>query len=283
MQRRIEVRGSAVTISYVDTQGPVAGPPVVLVHGLGGRWQHWARVIPAISARRRVLALDLPGFGGSSSLPKGALDLPMLADVVAALTRELSLERVIFVGHSFGGLVGTTFATRHRELTDRLVLVGSTLQSFQRTLAGSLRPWLTRPRTALAAVTELGHAALPVPKALRGPIARSRVLRVLALWPFVHAAHRLSAEDARLLIDGAGARGVVPTARVIGRAGGWERVAVDVPVTLINADRDRIAPLADLRAYTGRADKVLVVKDSGHLPMLERREAFLSALRDAGV
>ncbi len=272
-----------MTVNYVDTHAPEAALPVVLVHGLGGRWQHWAGVIPTISARRRVLALDLPGFGGSSALPKGELGLPMLADVIAALTRELSLKRVIFVGHSFGGLVGVTFATRHRELTERLVLVGATLQSFQRTLAGSLRPWFTRPRTALASVAELGYTALPVPKPLRGPIARSRFLRLLALWPFVLAPERLSAEDARLLIDGAGSRGVVPTARAIGRARGWERVAVDVPVALINADHDRIAPLADLRTYAGRVDKVLVVKDSGHLPMIERREAFLAALSDAGV
>jgi pimeloyl-ACP methyl ester carboxylesterase len=281
VQRRIEVSGSHVTINYVDTQGPDAALPVVLVHGLGGRWQHWARVIPTIGARRRVLALDRPGFGGSSPLSKGALDLPMLADVVAALTRVLSLKRVIFVGHSFGGLLGVTFATRHRELTERLVMVGGTLQSFQRTLGGSLLPWFTRPRTALATVAELGYTALPVPEFLRGPIARSRFLRRLALWPFVHAAQRLSAEDARLLIDGAGSRGVVPAARAISRARGWERVAVDVPVSLINADHDRIAPLADLRTYAGRVDKALVVKDSGHLPMIERPEAFLAAFSDA--
>lgn len=272
-----------MTVNYLDTHGPDAAPPVVLVHGLGGRWQHWAGAIPTISARRRVVALDLPGFGGSPPLPEGALDLPALADVVAALVRELSLKRVVFVGHSFGAVVGVMFATRHRELTERLVLVGGTVQSFQRTLAGSLRPWLTRPATALASVAELGYAAVPVPGPLRGPIARSRLLRLLALWPFVLAPQRLSAEDARLLIDGAGSRGVLPTARAIGRARGWERIAVDVPVALINGDHDRIAPLADLRAYAGRVDKVLVVKDSGHLPMIERHEAFLAALSDAGV
>jgi pimeloyl-ACP methyl ester carboxylesterase len=56
---------------------------------------------------------------------------------------------------------------------------------------------------------------------------------------------------------------------------------VDVPVSLINADHDRIAPLADLRTYAGRVDKALVVKDSGHLPMIERPEAFLAAFSDA--
>jgi pimeloyl-ACP methyl ester carboxylesterase len=270
-----------LTINYVDVGHSTTNPPVVLVHGLGGRWQHWAQVISPISARRRVLALDLPGFGRSPLAATGPLDLPGLADAIAALIRELSLNRVIFVGHSFGGPLGTIFATRHRELTERLVLVAGTVQSFQRTLAGSVRPWFSRPLTAVATIAELVYTATPVPESLRGPIARSRFLRALALWPFVLATQRLSTGDARLLIDSAGAPGVLPTARAIAAATGWERLQVDVPVALINGDHDRIAPLADLRRYAGRVDKVLVVKDTGHLPMIERPDAFLAALSDA--
>ena len=277
-QRRLEVGRAAVEINYVDVGKSTTASTVVLVHGLGGRWQHWARVIPTISARCRVVALDLPGFGRSPLPSAGALGLPGMADALAALMTALSVKRVVFVGHSFGGPLGMIFATRHRDLTERLVLVAGTVQSFQRTLAGSLRPWFTRPLTAVSTVAEVVYAALPVPEALRAPIARSRFLRPLALWPFVLAAQRLSAEDARLLIDGGGARGVMPTARAIAGASGWETLQVDVPVSLINGDRDRIAPLSDLRAYAGRVDKALVVKGSGHLPMIERPEAFLSAL-----
>jgi cis-3-alkyl-4-acyloxetan-2-one decarboxylase len=274
------VSGSALTINYVDAGERTTHPAVVLVHGLGGRWQHWERVIPAISARRRVLAVDLPGFG-RSSLPSAPLSLAAMADALAAMFRELSIDRVVFVGHSFGGPLGTIFATRHPALTERLVLVAGTVQSFQRTLDGGIRPWLTRPLTAVATVAELLYTPLPVPLPLRGPISQSRVLRQLALWPFVLAPQRLSPEDARLLIDGAGARGVLPTARAIADASGWERLHVDVPVTLINGDHDLIAPLSDLRTYAGRVDQALVVKDTGHLPMIERPEAFLAALNQA--
>src|SRR5687767_12040642 len=40
-------------------------PACVLVHGLASSWQWWLPTIPALAARRRVVALDLPGFGGS--------------------------------------------------------------------------------------------------------------------------------------------------------------------------------------------------------------------------
>jgi pimeloyl-ACP methyl ester carboxylesterase len=278
LQRQVDVGGSRLSINYVDAGNPTAATPLVLVHGLGGRWQHWAHVIRAMSARGRVLALDLPGFGESRYPTDRQLDLADMADAVAALASELSLGRVVFVGHSFGGPLGMTFASRHESLTEALVLVAGTVQSFQRTLARRLRPWFVRPLTAVSTVAELIYTAVPIPEAVRGPIARSPRLRPLALWPFVLAPRHLRAEDARLLVDGAGGPGVLPTARAIGRASGWERLQVGAPVTLINGDHDRIAPLADLRTYPGRVERALVIKNSGHVPMLERPDAFVDAL-----
>jgi pimeloyl-ACP methyl ester carboxylesterase len=114
-----------------------------------------------------------------------------------------------------------------------------------------------------------------VPARLRPVIAGSAALRALALWPFVWKPSRLSPEDALLLIDGAGAPGVFPTARAIAASSGWERQPVDVPAALINSDHDLIAPLADLRAYPVGVDQALVVKGTGHLPMLEVPEKFV--------
>lgn len=276
-QREVRINGVPMTISYVDAGEHKADPVVVLVHGLGGRWQHWKKVIPAICTRRRVLAIDLPGFGDSPVCSE-QVDLPMMADAIAALAAQLGIERIVFVGHSFGGPLGTIFANRHSEMVEQLVLVAGTVQSFQRTLARRLRPWLTRPLTAVATVAELVYTALPVPERARWLVARSRVLRVLALWPFVWTAQGLSAEDALLLIEGAGAAGVLPTARAIAQATGWDRLRVDVPVALINGDHDLIAPLADLRAYSGRVDQAVIVKGTGHLPMLEAPGAFTAAL-----
>jgi pimeloyl-ACP methyl ester carboxylesterase len=263
-------------VNYVDVGESSTDPAIVFVHGLGGRWQHWSRVIPAISARQRVVALDLPGFGESPRLGE-RIDMEGLADVVAGLLGELGIHRVAFVGHSFGGPLATTFAARHKALTSQLVLVSGTVQSFQRTLAGQLRPWLTRPRTAGATIAELLYAAVPVPARLRPVVAGSAGLRALALWPFVRKPSRLSPENALLLIDGAGAPGVFPTARAIAASSGWERLPVAVPVALINGDHDLIAPLADLRAYPGRVDQALIVKGTGHLPMLEAPQRFVEA------
>jgi pimeloyl-ACP methyl ester carboxylesterase len=97
ISREVEVGVSPISLNYVDVGVPSSDSVVVLVHGLGGRWQHWSRVIGAISVSRRVIALDLPGFGESSPL-RERVELAGFADAVAGLLRELAIERIVFVG-----------------------------------------------------------------------------------------------------------------------------------------------------------------------------------------
>ncbi|MEV4137593.1 alpha/beta fold hydrolase [Dactylosporangium sp. NPDC049742] len=56
------------------------GEPLVLLHGIGSRWQLWEPVLPALRPHFDVLALDLPGFGASPA--DGAADVQSLADAV---------------------------------------------------------------------------------------------------------------------------------------------------------------------------------------------------------
>jgi pimeloyl-ACP methyl ester carboxylesterase len=82
-----------------------SGPPLVLIHGLGSRWQVWTPVLDAVSAERDVIALDLPGFGESLALDGDAPSVPALAGAVAAFVRDLGVERPHVAGNSLGGAV----------------------------------------------------------------------------------------------------------------------------------------------------------------------------------
>jgi hypothetical protein len=53
-------------VNYVDVG---EGDPLVLVHGIAGNWQNWLENIPRLARERRVVALDLPGFGASEDPP----------------------------------------------------------------------------------------------------------------------------------------------------------------------------------------------------------------------
>ena len=88
-----------------------SGPPLVLVHGHGLRWQEWEPVLPALAAHHEVVALDLPGFGsspldGTTPSPEG------YAARVEEFWGELGLERPAVAGFSMGGGVALELARR---------------------------------------------------------------------------------------------------------------------------------------------------------------------------
>lgn len=98
-----------------------AGRPVVLLHGGYGSWQHWVRNIPALAARRRVYAADMPGLGDSADAPE-----PVVPETIAAILARgldaigLAPAETDLVGFSFGALIGSHLVAQragHRSLT----------------------------------------------------------------------------------------------------------------------------------------------------------------------
>jgi pimeloyl-ACP methyl ester carboxylesterase len=90
-----------------------SGPPLVLLHGIGGSWHQWEPVLPALEAEREVLALDLPGFGDSPPTP----DPPTIPSQADAVERELDLagfDIVHLAGNSSGGWLALELGRRGR-------------------------------------------------------------------------------------------------------------------------------------------------------------------------
>ncbi len=96
------------------------GFPIVLLPGIPQSWYEWRKVIPAISARFRVIAPDLRGLGDSAKPPEG-YDKRTLARDVRELLRILGVERAVIVGHDWGGGVAQRFVLDYPEVAERLV------------------------------------------------------------------------------------------------------------------------------------------------------------------
>src|SRR5438874_2142286 len=77
------------------------GPPLVLVHGLGGAASNWVELAPLLTSRFRLLVPDLAGHGRSERLP-GPASLDVFAGQLAALMELAEMPAAPVVGHSFG-------------------------------------------------------------------------------------------------------------------------------------------------------------------------------------
>jgi pimeloyl-ACP methyl ester carboxylesterase len=97
------------------------GPPLILVHGLGGAASNWTELVPLLAKRHRVLVPDLPGHGGSTALPAVA-GLEPFADRVALVAEREGMLPAVVVGHSLGGMVVLRMALRRPEDVSALVL-----------------------------------------------------------------------------------------------------------------------------------------------------------------
>ena len=256
----------------------------VLVHGMGGRWQHWLETIPALTEHGRVLAVDLPGFGRSEPSAAGT-SLDGFTDAAAELARQLGVEQVVLVGHSMGGPIAIRFAARHADLTEAIVPVAGAVYQFSALLG--LRKVVhfaaERPRETAAIAMEIATAGLPTAAPLRRLVVRSPRLRRLFLSPYVLDPLALPADAVHLVVDGAGARGVLPTVRAIGRSDPREGIdLVHCPILSLAADADRIAPLPDTEAFHRdvRRAQTVVLQGCGHMLMLERPQTFNRQLID---
>ncbi len=90
-----------------------AGEPLVLLHGIGSRWQIWEPVIGALAAEREVIALDLPGFGASPMPPTGTpAGIGSLTELVSEFIDQIGLERPHVAGNSLGGWLALELAKR---------------------------------------------------------------------------------------------------------------------------------------------------------------------------
>ena len=101
-----------------------SGPPVVVLHGWGGRIESMMPVVGCLERGFRVVALDLPGFG-EAPLPEGVWGTPDYAEYVFDVVRSRNIDRAHFVGHSYGAKTSMYLAATHKDAVDKLVLVGS--------------------------------------------------------------------------------------------------------------------------------------------------------------
>jgi pimeloyl-ACP methyl ester carboxylesterase len=276
--RQLEINGRPV--NYVDVgpnaQGspvPSSGrDPVVFVHGLGGQWQNWLENIPRVAQERRVVALDLPGFG-LSPMPREEVTIPGYGRTVNELCERLGLGTVEMVGNSMGGFIAAEVAIQFPQRVDRLVLVsaaGITSANLAR------RPIMTLGRIA----TALATWSAPLDRG----IASRRNARHLALALVARYPSLLKPDLAyEGFFKGTNKPGFDDALRACLEYDFRDRLPeISRPTLIVWGEQDTIIPVKDAHEFERMIpdSRKVVMAETGHISMAERPVAFNDLLMD---
>lgn len=244
-----------------------SGSPLVLLHGIGHRWQAWEPVLDVLAEFHDVIAVDLPGFGRSplpDGTPPASMDA-MVAEVARWLIDDLGVERPHVAGNSLGGAVALELAKAD------LVASATALAP-----AGFFRGW--EIRWALTALRWL-RLATHLPEPLLRLAADVPALRALSFGLLVAHPSQLTAEaafgDALALRD-------APAFRSVAKAGAhYEfRGRPRVPITIAWGTRDRILlpRQASRAAQRLPAARHVSLPGCGHVPMSDAPDLVASII-----
>jgi pimeloyl-ACP methyl ester carboxylesterase len=249
-------------------QDGLPGRTLVLIHGIGSRWQMWEPVLERVSAERDVVALDLPGFGFSPALVHGETpDAAGLAEAVHAFLSGLGLDRPHVAGNSLGGWVSLELARRGAV---RSVTALSPAGFASRT--ESL--WSTNALRATRALARLIR-----PDAAR--LAGRSWFRRLAYWQMTTGAAHLTSHDVAESISSlADAEGFEATLRALHQQSFRLGEPLPMPVTIAWGERDRLLlPRQAARAAAEIPNATIrMLPGCGHIPTYDDPELVAQVL-----
>ena len=263
-ERIADVRGVRIRYFVGGT-----GPPLLLLHGLGGAAATWIELAPMLALRRTLLIPDLPGHGGSGALA-AAPSLSAFADRALELAAREEMLPTAVVGHSTGGVVALRAAVRHPQRVTALVLAAAAgITSARRRSDYALRMFgLLEPARRIAPYRRF-IARSPLLKTLvfgyfmaaDPPALRPRAVEAVLAGPALHvdtrsAARALVSDDPRPDLH-----------------------RVRCPTLVLWGARDHQLPIGDAFDYARRLRApIRTIAGCGHLLIAERPEACVDAI-----
>jgi non-heme chloroperoxidase len=243
------VRTSARGVVYSDRG---SGPPVVLVHGWCLNRRLWMYQEAALIATRRVICLDLPGFGDSAGLA-GPYDLQRYGAELAAFLEELDLGDPTVCGFAFGAGVAMAAVADHGVRPAELVLIGvpsAATAAYDRMPRAMRRDWPEFARRSASAIC-------------KQPQSEATLAWLAAMFGATPLPVALET------VDLLGAFEPLPIAP-----------RIEVPTVLVHGADDDVVPVSVSQACADAMPRARleVVAESGHLVVLDQKERLSELL-----
>src|SRR5690606_70238 len=250
--------------------GPADGETLLMIHGSGATRDTWRRFARHFTDRYKVIAVDLPGFGESDK-PDVSYDVASQVERLRAFVGTLGIKRLHLIGNSMGGHIAALYAARHPEQVLSVALLDN---------AG-----IDSPRKS--EMFEMIERGQPTPLVVR----RAEDFDTLMSFVFVtppplpealkrHFAEQSMANQAHYdMIFRQLREHYIPLEP--------ELPKIQAPTLVLWGDRDRVLDVSSIDVMRPLLKKptVVVMKDCGHAPMIERPgetaqhyQAFLDSL-----
>jgi pimeloyl-ACP methyl ester carboxylesterase len=245
---QITVRGCSIGLMRGG-----AGRPLLILHTGGGAGQ-WLPYMADLAARHDVIVPEHPGFGASDT-PDWLDTIPDLANFYLDFLDQLDLNNIDLVGFSIGGWIAAELAVRNTQRLNSLTLVGA---------AGIHVPGIPQVDTFLCSDEQLVRDLFHDQK------------RADAM---LNELKRPELEDIRL-------KNRTTTAKLVWQPRGYDPHLhkwlhrIGVPTLLIWGANDRLFPKDYASAWQRLIpdSKAVIIPECGHLPQIEQRQAFITAL-----
>lgn len=258
-----------LTIHYYEG-GPADGDTLVMIHGFGANRDNWLRLARHFTERYRVIALDLPGFGESSK-PDASYDVASQTERLHAFVTALNIEKPHLIGNSMGGHIAALYAARYPDQVSSIALLDNAgitsprmSEMFQMIERGQPNPLVVRKTEDFGTLMDFVFVnPPPLPDSLKRHFAAQSMANQ-AHYDMIFTQLREQ---------------YVPLEP--------ELPKIQVPVLVLWGDQDRVLDVSSIEVMKPLLQKptVVVMKDCGHAPMIERPEetaqhyqAFLDSL-----
>jgi len=127
VERRFDT--GEVELNYAE--GPDNGPPILLIHGITGNWRSFLPIMPSITMRWHVYAVDLRGHGKSGH-KTGCYTLRDYERDINTFIDEVINQPTILLGHSLGGMIATMHAADNPNI--KAVIIGDSPPNYDNSL-----------------------------------------------------------------------------------------------------------------------------------------------------
>jgi len=242
----------------------------LFLHGIGGSRTNWLEQLAAVGSQMRAAALDLRGYGNSSLGARQSTVDDYCADILR-VAEKLGARRLVLVGLSYGSWIATSFAMRHPEMLEGLVLSGG-CTGMSEAGPDEREAFRVSREVPLNAGQIPADFAPAVVKVLASPAASEAVRK--RLYDSMAAIPAATYRDALVCFTN-------PLER-------FEFGRLTMPVLLMTGEHDRLAPPAEIRGIAGRIwDAALrpdvrfeVIPDAGHVCNVEAPGTYNSHLID---